>query len=56
MFLDYMDEVAELREKIDRGEIVVADPLYLVLALTLSGKRMRSDVQKEVIRAIVEGQ
>ena len=52
LFLPYISKVLEIQEKISKGYNVVADPLYLILALTLSDRRADTTTQKRIIRAI----
>ena len=54
IFLDYIDEVIKLQERIDKGDVVAAAPLYLILALTLSKRGKEDEVQRKVIETIVE--
>lgn len=56
VFLNYIDKIIELREKIDKDENIVGEPLHLVLALSLSDKRREDPVQKKIIKAIAEDQ
>ena len=55
-FLNYIDSVIELRERIDKGEYVKADPLCLVLALALSKRGKTEEVQRKVVNAIAGDQ
>ena len=56
LFLSYISEVLEIQRKISKGYNVVAEPLYLILALTLSDKKMDTATWKRVINAIAEDQ
>ncbi len=51
-FLSFLHEVVTLRERIDRGEVVKANPLYLILALVLSSRRRDEEIQKRIIKTL----
>jgi len=52
VYPDLSDRVNELRQQINRGIIVEASPLPLILALTLSSNRRKKAVQQRIIKII----
>ena len=56
VYLDLSGRVVELQQQIDKGIIVEALPLPLILALTLSRNRRKKAIQQKVIKIIAANQ
>ena len=56
VFPDISDKVVELQLQLNQGRIPAGTPLFLILALALSGNRRNRLIQGKVIEAIVADQ